>query len=189
MRIGITGGIGAGKTMVSKVLESRGYCVFNSDNIAKELILNDKSLQGEIISIFGDHAFLNGHYNRQYIAAVVFTDGHKKERLNQLIHPRVRALFDFESQKRTVIFNEAAILFETGAFKQFDKTILVTSPIAIRRKRILLRDALSEEEIEKRMTNQWSDEQKRLLADFEIVNDDQTSVLLQLEKVINDLAI
>jgi dephospho-CoA kinase len=186
VRIGITGGIGAGKTVVSRILMSMGYPVFNSDQAAKYIITNNSELQIHIVKLLGAEAFFKGEYNRDFVAKQIFNSSEKREALNNLIHPLVRTEFDSfcEKNKEIAAFNEAAILFETGAYKKFDKTILLSAPEKVRISRVMDRDGSNLNEVQKRINNQWTDEQKRALCDFEIINDDQTSILKQLELVL-----
>lgn len=189
MTIGLTGGIGSGKSTVAKVLESMGFPVFYSDQEAKGIMSSDRALQSEIVSHFGEKAYENGLLNRAYLAERIFSNPEDKQVLNQLIHPRVRAKFaEFaQSSKSRLVFNEAAILFETGAHERFDRTILVTAPKERRITRVMKRDNCSREDVLSRMNNQWSDEQKIPLADYIIKNGDEDTVLAQVEKLIEQL--
>jgi dephospho-CoA kinase len=189
MRIGITGGIGSGKSIVSKILMANKYIVFNSDDIAKKCISNNTKVQQEIVQLFGVQAFLRGIYNREFISQQIFHSPDLKEQLNQIVHPEVRKEFDRMAEEHIVIFNEAAIFFETGRYKEFDKMILVTAPKEIKIRRLQARDQMTVEQIELRIANQWSDAKKRPLADFEIVNDDEASVIIQLHEILKELAI
>lgn len=189
MTIGLTGGIGSGKSTVAKVLESMGYPVFYSDIAAKELMNSDRRLQIDIMDYFGEEAYLNGELNRSYLAEKIFSNPQDKEVLNQLIHPRVREKFtEFTlNSDSKLVFNEAAILFETGAYVNFDKTILVTAPKETRIERVTKRDNSTREEVQRRMENQWSDDRKIPLADYVINNGNTDSVLEQIEGVVEDL--
>ena len=188
-RIGITGGIGAGKSTVSKIIESMGFPVFNSDNKAKEIINFHPEVKAELIEIFGDSIYSNEVLNRPKLAEFIFNDPSLREKVNHIVHPRVREEFDSFVLRNSspLIFNEAAILFETGAFKQFDATVLITCPKSLRIERLMERDNSLQEEIEARMNAQWSDDQKQDLADYIIVNDEINPLLVQIEKVISDL--
>lgn len=189
MTIGLTGGIGSGKSTVAKVLESMGYPVFYSDQVAKELMTSDQDLQSEIISHFGENAYENGVLNRAYLAERIFTNPADKNIINHLIHPRVRASFVAfaESSNSKLVFNEAAILFETGTYSNFDKTVLVTAPVETRIDRVIKRDNCSREDVQNRMNNQWSDDRKVLLSDFVIKNGDTDAILDQVEKIVEAL--
>jgi dephospho-CoA kinase len=189
MTIGLTGGIGSGKSTIAKILISMGYPVFFSDIAAKTLMGTNHDLQMEIIAHFGPKSFENGELNRSYLASEIFSNPGKKEVLNGLIHPKVRQAFaDFASASNsTLVFNEAAILFETGAYSNFDKTILVTAPIETRIERVMKRDHCSKSDVQNRMDNQWNDERKIPLADFIVQNGDSDRVLSQVEKIVADL--
>ncbi|MEJ6582917.1 MAG: dephospho-CoA kinase [Crocinitomicaceae bacterium] len=188
-RIGITGGIGAGKSTVSKIFEAMGFPVFNSDLQAKNTVDFHPEVKVEIISLFGDSIYTNNELNRPKMAELIFNNPLLREKLNHIIHPRVRAAFDEFAliSSSEFVFNEAAILFETGAYKQLDATILVTSSKELRIQRLLSRDKTSREAIEARMNAQWSDEEKRELADYLIENDENQSLIKQVEQLISEL--
>ena len=185
MTIGLTGGIGSGKSTVARALESMGHPVFYSDQAAKEIMSSDKSLQKDIIAHFGEEAYVNGVLNRAYLAERIFSNPDDKEVLNGMIHPRVRSAFAqfAQSAQSRLVFNEAAILFETDGHVNFDKMILVTAPVETRIERVMKRDGSSAEQVRDRMKNQWTDEQKIPLADFVIKNGDTDRVLEQIEAI------
>ncbi len=189
MTIGLTGGIGSGKSLISKILESLDYPVFNSDAQAKIIVEEDHTLKTEIIKLLGDRAYENDKYDRQYVSQIVFHDESKLKELNNIIHPAVRKSFKLfaENQTSKLIFNEAAILFETGAYKSFDKTILVCSDEETRLKRVMKRDKTEKKEVLARFAKQWSDVKKRPLADFVIENDGERSILMQLDAILKIL--
>lgn len=189
LRIGITGGIGSGKSIICRILESLGYPVFHSDEVAKDLLSSDVELKKAIISTFGDEAYEDGELNRKYLAQKVFTDPSLRDQINNLVHPKVRSAFiQFSEQTNSeLVFNEAAILFETGSYTDFDKTILVIAPEELRIKRVMDRDNANREDVLKRMESQWSDEKKKELTDYIIVNDEQTPVLEQIESILAEL--
>jgi dephospho-CoA kinase len=189
MIIGLTGGIGAGKSLVSKILVSMSYPVFNSDAEAKKMVEKNSVIRANIIKILGKKAYTAEGYNRPYVASIVFNDNEKLEQLNAIIHPAVRQAFKEFSIEHAgeLVFNEAAILFETGAYKTFDKTILVVADEEIRLKRVLDRDKSSKEEIQARFSKQWNDNQKMKLADFIIDNNEKESVLLQIQAILKSL--
>jgi len=190
LKIGITGGIGAGKSLVCKVLENMGYPVFYSDQAAKILMNTQPGLKNDLIQLLGDETYENGELNRVYIAKRVFEDKTLLDKMNALIHPEVRNAFQQfveENRNSLFVFNEAAILFETGAYKTFDKTILVAAPEELRIDRVMNRDNVSEDQVLARMKNQWRDEQKIPLAHFVINNDEKSSVVQQIERILNQL--
>lgn len=189
IKVGLTGGIGAGKSIVARILESCNYPVFNSDQVAKKLIVEDHSLRSELIKEFGDSVYKGTELDRTYLAGVIFKDDTAREKINSLVHPRVRKSFSefCENTKSPFVFNEAAILFETGSYNQFDKNILVTAPESLRIDRVIKRDGLPISAVEDRIKAQWSDEKKAQLADFVIVNDEVQPLLIQLEAILEEL--
>ena len=193
IKIGITGGIGSGKSTVSKVFELLGVPVYYSDTVAKEL-MNDNSIQKKITDLFGKHVLLNtGLVDRKAIAAIVFKDKDKLQQLNKIIHPAVGEHFNnwvSQQKEATYILKEAAILFESGANKFVDKVIVVTAPKDLRIERVLYRDKSNREEIEQRIKNQMDDKELVKLADYVIINDETQSVIqqvLSIHKEINQL--
>lgn len=189
MTVGLTGGIGSGKSIVAAVLESMGYPVFYSDRVAKDIMRSHVGVRDEIIKQFGEDAYVDGDLNRTLIAQRIFSHPEDKSFIDNLIHPRVREAFvEFTGkQSQSLVFNEAAILFETGGNTNFDKTILVTAPMELRIERVMKRDKCSKEAVESRMKNQWTDELKIPLADFVLVNDDTQPLLNQIEDLITKL--
>lgn len=184
--IGITGGIGAGKSIVSRVLMALGYPVFNSDYASRLIVNSDPNVILSIKKEFGETSYNQGVLNRKLIGELVFNHPEKLNQLNQIIHPAVgKALINWKDQQdKKILFNEAAILFETGNYKKYDATILVTAPKQVRILRVMKRDLASAEAVEKRMENQWTDEQKIALANYVVLNDDSTLLLPQLLEVL-----
>ncbi len=166
-----------------------GYPVFYSDKEAKNCMDSDEVVHRGLIDLFGDEAFIDNHLNKPFLAKKIFSDQSLIKKVNELVHPRVRARFEewANEQSSSIIFNEAAILFETGAYKTFDAIILVTAPESLRIERVAHRDSISEVEVISRIKNQWSDEQKIPLANFIIDNDEKKGLLTQVEKIIEDL--
>jgi dephospho-CoA kinase len=177
--IGITGGIGAGKSIVSRVLMALGYPVFNSDYASRLIVNSDPNVIRAIKKEFGETSYNQGVLNRKLIGELVFNHP-------EIIHPAVgKALINWKDQQdKKILFNEAAILFETGNYKKYDATILVTAPKQVRILRVMKRDLASAEAVEKRMENQWTDEQKIALANYVVLNDDSTLLLPQLLEVL-----
>jgi dephospho-CoA kinase len=188
LRIGLTGGIGSGKSLVASVLEQMGYPVFYSDIEAKALYDTHQVLKTELIALIGAELFDATGFKKDILIEAIFENPALKEKIESLVHPKVRAAFEeWAAQQNTeLVFNEAAILFETRAYLQFDATILVTAPVNLRLERVVARDGLSIREIEKRMASQWSDEQKIVHADF-IIENDGRAILKQIEKILNSL--
>ena len=185
-RIGITGGIGAGKSLVAEIIKAMGYPVYNSDERAKELTDSNPKIKEGLIHLFGIEIYQNDTLNKFALAQAIFSDESLREKVNALIHPIVREDFNLWAlaQNNSLVFNESAILFETGSFKNFDAIILVYAPKELRIKRIMKRDNCSENEVLKRMNSQFSDEEKYQLTEFRVLNDEQTPLLVQVEKII-----
>tara|TARA_B100001057_G_scaffold188535_1_gene189346 strand:+ start:3793 stop:4374 length:582 start_codon:yes stop_codon:yes gene_type:complete len=186
-KLGLTGGIGSGKTTVAKIFKQLGVPVYFSDDRAKDLMINNKFLRESLISFFGDNVIINGYLNRSYIASKVFSNPKELIKLNALVHPFVQKDFDVwsASQASSYVLKEAAILFETGTDKLLDKVVLVESPEDLKVSRIMFRDGMTEEEVYKRMIKQWSDRQKRINADYIIQNDEKCSLIYQILKLHN----
>ncbi|MFT6245692.1 MAG: dephospho-CoA kinase [Salibacteraceae bacterium] len=187
LRIGITGGIGSGKSIVSKIFESLGFSVFNSDLEAKRIINNNAEVRRELIALFGTEIFTEKGLNRELLAQQIFSENSLREAVNKIVHPRVRVAFDrfCSSDSNSLIFNESAILIETGAYKQFEKILLITANVECRIQRVMSRDSISREQVRSRIDNQWSDDKKRDFSDFEIKNDDSQPLLIQVENFID----
>ncbi len=190
-RIGITGGIGAGKSLVAEIIKAMGYPVYNSDERAKELTDSNPKIKEGLIHLFGEEIYQNDTLNKFALAQAIFSDESLREKVNALIHPIVREDFNLYTlaQNAELVFNESAILFETGSFKNFDAIILVYAPTELRIKRIMKRDNCSENEVLKRMNSQFSDEEKYQLTEFRVLNDEQTPLLVQVEKIILNVSL
>jgi dephospho-CoA kinase len=188
-KIGITGGIGTGKTFVCHILEKLGYPIFYSDQVAKKLMHENIDLINKIKQLLGNESYLNGIIDKPFIAQKIFEIPTLRNELNAIVHPEVYLAFEnwCNSQTSKLVFNESALLFETESYKRFDKTILITADISIKIERIKKRDLLDEIEIKRRMNSQLSDENKLKLADFAINNNGEKLVLPQLIKCINEL--
>ena len=185
MVVGLTGGIGSGKTTVANYFKDLGVPIYIADIAGKSLMETSTTIKQDIIELLGAEAYNDDLPDRKWIASVVFKDPSKLEDLNKIIHPAVKK--DFEEwklqQTSDYVIYEAAILFEMGGYKACDKTILVTAPMKLRVKRLQNRDGSSVEEIQLRMNNQWSDEKKSALADFVIENVNLNQTKAQVKKL------
>ena len=183
LRIGITGGIGSGKSYICAEFAALGIPIYSADTRAKWLMQNNEALKEQLIKQFGVQVFDNGVLDRQYLAAKVFHNKSELSALNAIVHPAVA--IDFEQwnavqNNAPYTIKEAALMFETDMHKQMDKTILVHAPIDVRILRVMKRDGVSQEQVEARMRNQMSDDDKMSLADYIINNDGDREV----EKVV-----
>ncbi|MEN9993502.1 MAG: hypothetical protein RL762_159 [Bacteroidota bacterium] len=185
LQIGLSGGIGSGKSTIAKVLEKMGYPVFYSDQVAKRLYDEHPVLQKHLVDLLGPEVYLNGQVNKQFLAEQLFSNAELKAQVSALVHPIVRSVFESWAQQQSsdLVFNEAAILFETGAYLLFDATVLVMAPLEIRIERVQKRDRISREEVLKRIANQWTDVKKMELTPHYIINDGRP-LLLQIEKLL-----
>ena len=188
LQIGLSGGIGSGKSTIAMVLEKMGYPVFYSDQVAKRLYDEHPMLQKHLVDLLGPEVYRDGQLNKQFLSEQLFSNAELKAQVSALVHPIVRSTFENWAQQQTsdLVFNEAAILFETGAYLQFAATILVMAPLETRIERVQKRDSISREEVLKRIANQWTDSQKMALTPYHIVNDGRP-LLIQLEQLIAEL--
>lgn len=172
--IGLTGGIGSGKTTVARMFEEYGIPVYIADEEAKELMHTSDVIRTELQQLLGDKLYKNGELNRKYMADKIFNDEMLLEKVNQIVHPRVEEHFQEWKKEHQAPYciKEAAILFENGGYKRCDKTILVIANEEERIERVMKRDGVERELVLERMKNQWSDAKKIPLADYIIKNDD-----------------
>jgi dephospho-CoA kinase len=189
-KIGITGGIGSGKSYVSRIIKSMGFPVYHSDENAKLLLESNPLIKEGLLLLFGASIYEKGELNKKKLAELIFESPELREKVNSLVHPIVRADFAqwASNQSKEIVFNEAAILFETGANTNFDATILVIAPEAIRIDRVMKRENCSRELVLKRIHSQWSDEQKSSLATYQIINDSVSPLLSQVENVLEKIS-
>lgn len=183
--IGLTGGIGSGKTTVGRMFKELGVPVYDSDKEAKLLMQSSQVIKDGLIALFGKEAVIKDKVNREYIANKVFTDKNLLQQLNSLVHPVVRDHFLLwkKNQKYPYIIQEAAIIFENGSYHNYDKIILVTAPKEIRLNRVMHRDGSTREKVMHRMENQWSDRQKRKLSHFVINNTDLEKTKIKVGRI------
>ncbi|MCW3118912.1 MAG: dephospho-CoA kinase [Chitinophagaceae bacterium] len=182
LHIGLTGGIGSGKSTVAKIFEVLGIPVYYADEAAKNLMNTDEELKAGIKKHFGDQSYTDNQLNRNYLAEQVFNDNYKLELLNSLVHPvTIRdAGIWMLNQKGPYTIKEAALLFESGSAENLDYIIGVYAPQSLRIKRVMDRDHATREEVIKRINRQVDDEIKMKLCDFIIHNDGQHPVIPQV---------
>ncbi len=170
--IGLTGGIGSGKSTIAKWFSESGIPVYNSDWEAKKLMNENEKIIFQLTELFGEKTYENGVYNSKFVASKVFEDKELLKKLNQIVHPEVFNHFHnwVKNQKAVFLVKEAAILFESGSYKDCDAVISVVADEKIRIGRVMNRDEISEKQIRQRMNNQWTDEQRIALSDYVIEN-------------------
>ncbi|WP_047415324.1 dephospho-CoA kinase [Cellulophaga sp. Hel_I_12] len=188
MVVGLTGGIGSGKSTVAELFEALGVPVYSSDKEAKKLMTR-KKIRKQISSLLGEKAYLEGELNRQFIAAKVFNNASLLGELNSIVHPAVKNHFLAWKNKQNYpyVIQETAILFENGLEGRFDKIILVTAPEKVRINRVTNRDKVTVEEVKARIANQWGDEEKSKKSDFIINNIDLTETTKKVHEIHNQL--
>lgn len=189
--IGITGGIGSGKSTVARIFASLGFKIYESDVRAKALTTEDAQVVSEIIKAFGPESYLpDGNLDRKRMAKIVFNDPAKLKILNKITHPAVGRDYAnwlksaSNNYHKAFVLKEAAILFETGSYKKSDGIISVYCPKSIRIQRVMARDGISADQVRDRMRNQWPDAKKVLMADFVIYNDGIHHLAPQIQAAI-----
>ncbi len=172
--IGLTGGIGSGKSTIAKIFAQFGIPVLDADATAKAIMNEDRSVKTKLIELFGDEAYKENQLNRPYIAQLVFEDAFKLQQLNAIIHPiTIQYAKDWASkQTAPYVIKEAALFFESGSSEGVEKIIGVTAPKHIRIQRVIHRDQITREDVIKRMEHQLEDSLKMKLCDWVIQNDD-----------------
>ncbi|HMO61744.1 MAG TPA: dephospho-CoA kinase [Ferruginibacter sp.] len=182
LKIGITGGIGSGKSTVAKIFEVLGIPVYYADEASKKLLNQNPELKAKITALFGTAAYQNNLLNRSYIAGIVFNQPEKLAQLNAIVHPAT--IKDAETwmaqQSSTYAIKEAALIFESGSQEQLDAVIGVYAPKAVRLQRVMQRDGISREEVLSRMNRQIDENIKMRLCDYVIYNDEQQLVIPQV---------
>ena len=185
LKIGVTGGIGSGKSTICRIFETLGIPVFYADAVAKKIMLTDHLLVSGVKAAFGQESYFeDGRLNNKHIAEIVFNNDNELQKLNQLVHPAVFRAFDSwveELNPHTpYVLKEAALLFESGSYLMCDKSILVTAPAALKMERVVKRDQVTPDQVKARMDKQFTDERKMELADYLINNDEQNSLIIQV---------
>ena len=188
--IGITGGIGSGKSTVCQVFKILGVPVFEADAIAKKLINSNSVIKTGLVDLFGEDIYKsNKQLDRKKLAAIIFNDSNQLAKVNELVHPVVREEFKnwLQLQDSVYVIHEAAILFESGFYKMMDFTLLVSAPEDQRIERVIQRDGSSKNQVKERMEKQWSDAKKRKLASVEIKNNNKELIIPQIVKIDKQL--
>ncbi len=188
MLVGLTGGIGSGKSTVAKIFKSFGVPVFNSDDEARQIVNTDENVMQQIKAVFED-VYKNGQLNRTRIAEIVFNDRSALEKLNEIVHPAVGAKFKRwvdENRQHSVLIKEAAILIESDTYKELDKMILVKASKQTKIERVMKRNNISEEKVRGRMENQMSDKEKEQYCDY-FINNDNEMLMPQVLKIYKQL--
>lgn len=188
-KTGITGGIGSGKSIVSRIIRTIGYPVYDSDTRAKELMETNTEIREKLIKAFGEQSFHNDRINREYLAQRIFQDPADREKINGIVHPVVRADFSnwATAQTSQFVFQESALLIETGGFRLLDATILVVAPLEERIRRVTQRDNALESAIRARIESQMSDSEKLPFADYVIDNSSEQLLIPQVLGVLKEL--
>ena len=185
-KIGITGGIGSGKSVVSDLLRLQGVPVYNADTASKSLLVTDEKLISSLKVLLGEDIYQGGVLDKKRMASLIFSDKELLEKVNALIHPAVIA--DFERwanrQKASLLACESALIFESKMNTLFDAVVMVYAPESVRLRRAMLRDTATEEQVKARIQNQLSDEVKKSISDYVIVNDDKQALLPQLKELL-----
>ncbi|WP_167615067.1 dephospho-CoA kinase [Maribellus sediminis] len=188
--VGITGGIGSGKSTVCKVFRFLGVPVFEADTVAKHLTNTKPVIRKGLIELFGSDIYTeNGTLDRKKLAGYIFNNDIQLQKVNELIHPVVRAEFLAWAKEQTApyVIHEAAILFESGFYKMMDYTLLVSAPEKERIARVMKRDKVTEQQVIERIKKQWPDSEKRKLATAEIKNSDSDLILPGIIKIDKQL--
>jgi dephospho-CoA kinase len=185
LKIGLTGGIGTGKTTVAKIFELLGVPVYNADEASKRIYHTDPEVKALLIENFGEDIYVDGQLNKPNLANIVFTDATQLETLNRIIHPpTIRDAEEWmRKQEAPYIIKEAALLFESGSVASLDHVIGVFAPLSLRIQRVMERDKVSREQVLNRINKQMDEEIKIRLCDFVIHNNEQELVIPQVLKL------
>jgi dephospho-CoA kinase len=189
IKVGLTGGIGSGKSIVTNIFKVLGIPVFDADAAAKKIMDTDESLQQALIKEFGSNTYTGGRLNRSYLASQVFNDTFKLEKLNALVHPVTIAAANewMENQTAPYVVKEAALIFESGSGANLDFIIGVFAPKHTRLQRVMDRDKLAPEEVQARMNRQIDDSIKMKLCNFVLMNDEKSLLIPQVLALHNQL--
>ena len=186
IKVGITGGIGSGKSTVCKVFSAIGIPVFDADSVAKQIMNTDPEIRDQLIHLFGTMVYMPDQtIDRKFLAGIVFNSTSLLTQLNSIVHPAVRKSFNLwcRNQQSPYVLHEAAILFESGFYKLMDKTITVVANEDERIERVMKRDKITPELVKQRIQNQLSDAEKIKLADFVISNNENELIIPQIVEI------
>lgn len=190
LKIGLTGGIGSGKTTIAHVFEHLGYKVYIADTQASRIMNSDPRLRHELSTVFGKDIYTeNQQIDKKKLASLIFNNRKALQQINQIVHPKVVSDFNHWCEKQTgeFVFFESAILFEAGLEQTVDYTICVYASLATRLKRVMERDHTTEEKVRERISNQMDDQEKCRRSDFTICTDSPVMVLQQIDSLIEQL--
>jgi dephospho-CoA kinase len=183
MKIGITGGIGSGKSYVCKRLTAQGIKVYDCDSAAKRLIRTSDSIRRQLTNLIGEDAYIGESLNKAAVARFLLASESNAQAIDHIVHPAV--FQDFEESGMQ--WMESAIMYESGIYRLVDRVIVVTAPYEVRVQRVMLRDGITREKVEQWMQRQWSQEMVRQRADYEIINDGIADIDTQIERILNSL--
>lgn len=183
--VGITGGIGSGKSTVCEIFKILGVPVFEADKVARNLMNENSVIRLNLVEWFGNEIYSGNQLNRKLLAEHIFNNNSLLNKVNSLVHPIVREEFEKWKNSQNTVYSvyEAAILFESGFYKLMDFTVLITAPEQIRINRVMKRDNLSPDQVVARIKNQWPDEEKRKLATTVIINDNKNLIIPQIIEI------
>lgn len=192
VKLGVTGGIGSGKSYVSSSLRLRGIPVFDSDSEAKKLMLEDRAIVSSLKNLLGNDVYIAGNLNKPLLASYIFSSPENALKVNSIVHPRVKQAFlrwadECFMRGCNVVAIESAILFEAGFDDIVDRVVMINAPLEIRISRVMLRDNVTRDKVMERINSQMPDEEKMLKSDFIIMNDGIMSLDVQIDKLISSL--
>jgi len=191
MIVGLTGGIGSGKTTIAKMFQELGVSIYIADIEAKKLMHTSNEIREELVAAFGEETYVDGALNRAYLSNIVFNQPEELQKINAIVHPRVGQHFiDWHAARseEKYIIKEVAILFENGSYKHCDKVITVVAPLETRFERLLKRDQTTREDIQSRMNNQWNDADRIALSDYVIHNEDLEKAKAQVMEIHQEIS-
>jgi len=193
IQLGITGGMGSGKSTICKILESLDIPIYYADDRAKNIYITDDNVKHQVYRFFSEAFNSDGEVMKSKLAEIVFSNPDKLKILESIIHPAVKKDYDNwielqKSLKCKIVAKEAALMYESGSYLTLNKTITISAPIELRYERVKQRNNITKLDFEARIANQFNDEKRRELADYEIVNDEKKAILPQIIKIIEELS-